>query len=360
MKVFTAPSPDISRSPEVRPFRSRDDDELLRVVKAARPPFSDDVMAELVAIAFTFPATLSHPRGGDLRKAAKKLVDKHAAPAILDAMKGVSNKLHVIDQRIRAMDHPSAVSIARAIAFHSWNAVSVPFERDSEFRGYVLDVAVARAEREGEPDVRLGEIYTEWHGSHGSATSLNLAVLPAELVDELAARRARYPFTGLSIWGGQLTAVPAELARAAPWLASLSLAYNPLEELPEAVLALDNLEELVLLGTRLADLPAALVRLRKLRRLDIGNETRMTAIPASVCALDQVRELRIGNGTIKVVPDAIEGMTSLEVLDLQSAKVTKLPASLARLPKLRKVNIRWTKVDATKARALLPGVELET
>jgi Leucine-rich repeat (LRR) protein len=109
-----------------------------------------------------------------------------------------------------------------------------------------------------------------------------------------------------------------------------------------------------LLGTKLADLPS-LATLRKLRHLDLGNETRMTAIPASVCALDQVRELRIGNGTIKVVPDAIGGMRALEVLDMQSAKVSKLPASLATLPARREVNIRWTRVDAAKARALLPS-----
>lgn len=48
-------------------------------------------------------------------------------------------------------------------------------------------------------------------------------------------------------------------------------------------------------------------------------------------------------------------LRSLEVLDLQSAKVSKLPASLATLPALREVNGRWTKVDARKARAMLPS-----
>jgi hypothetical protein len=338
----------------VRPFRARDDDELLRVVKATRPPLADEVLAELIAIAFTFPTTLSHPRGAELRKAAKKLVDKHAPPAILAALKGVSNKMHTIDARIRGLDHPLALAIARAIAFHGWYALSVPFEQDPAFRAYILDVAVDRCKRDDESELELGEIYTEWHGSHGSATSTNLVKLPATLADELAARRVRHAFTGLSFWGCELTSLPPELGRAAPWLTSLSLAYNPIEKFPEVILDLDNLESLTLLGTKLADLPS-LAALRKLRHLDIGNETRMTAIPASVCALDQVRELRIGNGTIKVVPDAIKDMRALEVLDMQSAKVSKLPASLATLPALREVNIRWTKVDAEKARALLPS-----
>lgn len=354
MKAFTAPSPDVNAAPEVRAFRSRDDEELLRVVRAAKPPFSGDVIAELAAIAFTFPATLAHPLGTELRKAAKKHVDKHAPRELLAAMKGVSNKMHTIDARIRSLRHPLALALARAIAFHSWQALSVPFEEDADFRGYLLDVAVERAARDAEPELMLGELYTEWHGNHGSATSMHLATLPAELADELTARRARYPFTGLSFWGCELTALPPELARAAPWLKSLSLGCNPLTELPEVVLALSNLEELTLLGTQLSDVPG-LSRLRALRRLDIGNETNMTAIPLAVCALDQVQELRIGNGTIKVVPEEIGGMTSLEVLDLQSAKVSRLPASLATLPKLREVNIRWTRVDPAKARALLPS-----
>ena len=107
-------------------------------------------------------------------------------------------------------------------------------------RDSILEVAVGRCERDDERELKLGELYTEWHGGHGSATSMNLVTVPASLADELTALRTRYAFTGLSFHGCELSSLPREFARAAPWLTSLSLGYNPIEELPEVILALDN------------------------------------------------------------------------------------------------------------------------
>lgn len=185
-------------------------------------------------------------------------------------------------------------------------------------------------------------------------------MLPPSLVDELARLRDRYPFDGLSLHGGSLTELPAELARARPWLRTLSLAFNPFATVPAVLWELTNLESLELLGTDLVDVPDDIARLTQLRSLDLGNMKKMKELPASVCALGHVEYLRIGNGSIRKVPDAIVGMTALRELELQSTQVAKLPAGLARMPNLKKVNVRWSKVPAETIAALEgAGIEVE-
>ena len=358
-KKFVAPSPDLGGA-SVRPFRTRDDAKTLAALAVAAPPFDDAVVAELVAIAFAAESSLSRPLGKELRKQAKKQLDRHVpgAAVFAAAFKNVGTRTYEYDARIRKLDHPLRIEIAKAIAFHAWAGISVPFEEDAAFRAAILDIAVARAKREGEDTLSLGEIYTEWHGSHGRATTTNFHRVPDELAAELTARRKQHAFTGLSFHGGSLTDLPATFAKAKPWLAHLSLDYNPLTAVPKVVFELSNLVELELAGT---ELPPELAKLGKLRRLDIGNGKKMPAIPASVCALDKLAELRIGNGSIKLVPEAIAGMKSLEVLEMQSTGVTKLPASIATLPKLKKIEARWSRLNVEKTRALLPkSIKLET
>lgn len=362
MKKFVAASPDLGTRAVAR-FRTRDDDATLAALGTAEPPFDVEVAAELVALAYAFPSTMAHPRGNEIRKRAKKLVDKHVADAstLATAFKGIGMRSYEFDARLRKLDHPLRIAIAKAIAFHAWCALALPFEEDAEFRGEILDIAIARAKRDHETELGFGAIYTEWHGSHGSATTTNFHVLPDAFAKELGTRRSTYKFTGLSFHGCDLTDLPSSLAQAKSWLTELVLDFNPLTKLPDVVFELSNLEELSLAGTELDDIPEDIKKLRKLRRLDIGNGKRMHTIPDAVCAHEQLRELRIGNGSIKLVPAAIGGMKSLEVLELQSAgKITKLPEEIASLPKLRLVKARFSRLNPAKTRAMLPKhVKLE-
>jgi hypothetical protein len=239
-------------------------------------------------------------------------------------------------------------------------AATIAFELDAAVRAAILDVAVERAKREGENVLKLGEVYWYWKNNGGWATSFDHRVLPRGLIGELATLRARHPFTGLSFWSGSLASLPDELADAAPWLTPLSLAFNPFTELPDVLWELANLESLELLGTELVDIPDAIGRLPKLRRLDLGNMKKMKEIPASVCKLDKLEWLRIGNGSIRKVPDAIAGLTSLREFELQSTSVAKLPAVIAQLPNLEHINARWSRVpDETVAALQRAGVTVE-
>lgn len=355
MKDFEATVPSFCDA-AVRPLRTRDATALVAALGALAPPLSPAVAAELVALGYAH-------EDAAVRKKAMALVTKHVpdAPKFKAAYKTLANAAqHVIDERVYAFDHPYRLDIAKALLFHRRVAATLPFEQDADTRGAILDVVVDRAAREGERELHLGEVYWYWKDGSGWATSLNHHVLPPTLVDELEARRARYAFDGLSFHGGELTDLPAELARAQPWLRSLSLASNPFTTLPDVLWELTNLESLELLGTELIDVPRDIARLTKLRSLDLGNMIQLKEIPASVCALEHVEYLRIGNGSIRKVPDAIVGMTGLRELELQSTQVAKLPAGLARMPNLKKVNVRWSKVPAETIAALeAAGIAVE-
>ncbi|HEY1551598.1 MAG TPA: leucine-rich repeat domain-containing protein [Kofleriaceae bacterium] len=355
MKEFATELPNIC-SAAVQPMRSRDPAAIVAAINKVVAPAPPDVAAELVALAFVHADAAVRKRA---TTAAAKLVADFAA--FKAAYKTLANAPeHVIEQRLRAFDHPYRLDIAKATLFHRKVAATIPFEQDAATRALILDATVDRAQRDDEPGVQLGEVYWHWSAHGGWASHMDLHELPRGLFGDLAARRARHPFTGLSFHGGSLTTLPDEIADAAPWLTSLSLAFNPFTELPAVLWQLDNLEALELLGTELVDIPDDIAKLPKLRRLDIGNMKKMKAVPPSVCRLAKLESLRIGNGSIRSVPDDIAGMTSLRDFELQSTQVAKLPSCITKLPSLAQINVRWSKVPAATIAALTEaGVAVE-
>jgi hypothetical protein len=356
MKSFKAEIPNIC-SEAVRPLRTEDVDKLIEAIAALAPPFAPDVSAELVALAFAHKAA-------NVRKKAMALVTKHVKDlpklkAAYRSLAGVGG--HVVDERLRTLEHPYLTDIAKALLFHKHDAVGIAFERDAAARAAILDVAVANAKREGETELKLGEVYWAWDGHGGWATSLHLRELPPSLFGELTKLRKKHAFDGLSFWGCALTDLPDEIVEAKSWLKSLSLAFNDFTELPDVLWKLDNLESLEILGLPIVEISDDIRKLTKLRSLDIGNMKKLKEIPESVCKLDKLEFLRIGNGSISKVPDAIGSMKSLREFEMQSAGVRKLPAIVYDMPNLKKINVRWTRIpDEDVAKLKMPGRSIET
>ena len=355
MQAFKAEVPNVGGA-AVQPFRTRDSAELVKAIAAVAPPVAPDVAAELIAIGFVH-------EDAAVRKKAMNVLTKHVPdlPKFKAAYKTLASADQSdVDKRVRDFEHPYQLDIARAMLFHREMAGGLLFERDAAVRGTLIDLAVERAKRDGEDKVELFQIYFEWTGSSGWSMDLNLRELPPTLFAELAARRANHPFTGVSFYGCDLTDLPAQLADASPWLKTLSLAYAKFEKFPAVLWELENLESLEIIGLDLTDIPDDITKLTSLRWLDIGNMKKMKEIPASVCKHDKIEYLRIGNGSIRKIPDAIGGMKSLREIELQSTQVSKLPPVMFDMPNLKKINVRWSKVDdETKAKLRQAGKEVE-
>jgi len=356
MKSFRAQLPNVA-SADIQPLRADAVSEIIAAIGAVTPPLSAELEAELVALAYVHADQ-------NVRKKAMAAVTTHVADAAkfkkaYGSLAGAAQ--HLVDERIRAFEHPLQLGVAKAALFHRMMAASIPFERDPEVRAKILEVMVDNAQREEETEISLGSVYWHWENDSGWASNIELHQIPDGLFGELGQLRQRYAFDGINIHGGELTDLPAELAVAQPWLKSLSLAYNPFTELPDVLFECTNLESLSLLGTNLTDIPAAIAKLTKLTFLDLGNMKTMKSIPESVCALDKLEVLRIGNGSINSIPEAIGGMTSLRELQMQSTSITKLPQALASLPALKSIKMKFSsRLEAAAVRALVgSGVEVD-
>lgn len=338
MKSFRASPPNFA-GPAVAPLRTKN---VAGALAALAPPFTNDVAAELIALAFVH-------EDADVRKRAMALATKHIpdTPKFKAAYKSLAGQAqHVVSERIRSFEHPYRLDISRAALFHRLMAGSLPFEQDHRARGVMLDVMIANAQRERETVVDLGEVFWYWEKGSGWATFLENQVLPNTLFRELTSRRKTFAFTGIRLTGS-FTHIPEELAEAAPWLESLAI-HGSFAQVPPVLWKLKNLKSLFLTGTDLVDIPEEIASLPKLRRLDIGNMWKMKSVPRSVCKLDKLEYLRIGNGSITTIPKDITAMTSLKEFDLQSSRVRKLPKGISAMPKLKKVNVRWTRVSQSQ------------
>ncbi|WP_165370525.1 leucine-rich repeat domain-containing protein [Hymenobacter persicinus] len=128
-------------------------------------------------------------------------------------------------------------------------------------------------------------------------------------------------------------------------LKKLDLSYNHLTEFPTVLYQLDSLQELNLEYNRLDSIPASISRLKSLRVLNL-DDNRLVRYPEAVNGLTSLRKLSLGNANLRIVPGSIRRLQQLEVLGLEGFwndkhrnQMTDLDALLA-LPRLRKLNLK--------------------
>ncbi|NYF21612.1 uncharacterized protein YwqG [Xanthomonas sp. JAI131] len=147
-----------------------------------------------------------------------------------------------------------------------------------------------------------------------------------------------------------------------PALRSLSLYYDDdaiaasgVRELPDAVAGLSNLEDLTIVrASALEQLPAALGSLRGLQRLHItgtGIRTlppQLLSLPLVYCVLDNnalaqlpeapfpatLKTLSLSRNRLQTVPASVAALPALQRLDLTHNPLTALPAGLERIERL--------------------------
>ena len=147
-------------------------------------------------------------------------------------------------------------------------------------------------------------------------------------------------------------------------LRMLDLGHNKLRQIPESLGSLEGLADFLYLhDNELAELPASLRRLIRLRYLNISKNTfenlpaavtqmsglielratdnRMTNLPPSISGLTRLRELHVRNNRLTTLPDTIGSLIELRLIDLRGNPIATLPESLLKLPRLEKLDLRW-------------------
>jgi Leucine-rich repeat (LRR) protein len=127
-----------------------------------------------------------------------------------------------------------------------------------------------------------------------------------------------------------LSDVPAQIGLLTR-LRMLDLGHNELTLIPEALGDLSGLTDfLYLQDNRLTSLPSSLARLTRLRYLNISAH-RFEARPECICSMASLIELRASDNQL----------TELRQIDLRGNPLMHVPAALATLPRLEKLDLRW-------------------
>ncbi|KAI3440396.1 uncharacterized protein J3R85_003456 [Psidium guajava] len=116
-------------------------------------------------------------------------------------------------------------------------------------------------------------------------------------------------------------------------LVTLNLRFCPeLSMLPEEMDGMNALEELLIDGTSIREVPASIGKMVRLQILSATNCFSLVLLPGSVCELKALSLLALDNSKILELPESIGDLGELRRLSLRDCRgLGKLPESIGRL-----------------------------
>ena len=118
----------------------------------------------------------------------------------------------------------------------------------------------------------------------------------------------------------------------------LDISFSLLEELPESIGNLSNLQLLNISDNHLKELPESIGNLSKLEVLYISNN-QLKELPESIGNLSNLQELQITVNQLKELPESIGNLSNLQSLNIYRNLLEELPESIGNLSNLQSLNI---------------------
>lgn len=120
-----------------------------------------------------------------------------------------------------------------------------------------------------------------------------------------------------------------------------------------------GLEVLDLHGNQLSEIPIGFRRLERLQTLNLSkNKLSLDALEV-ICQIKNLRELNLASNALAgTLLENIGQLTNLEVLDISSNQLEALPSSIAKLTKLKKLNVSGNKFSGLSFGSLISIVEI--
>ncbi|HEY7770984.1 MAG TPA: COR domain-containing protein [Longimicrobium sp.] len=157
---------------------------------------------------------------------------------------------------------------------------------------------------------------------------------------------------------GPFNELPAEIARLLA-LQGLYIFDAPLRALPDEIAMLTRLTSLSLSGTRFKTLPLSVCELTALETLSINSvrsesaQGQLTRLPDEIENLTELRVLDLAGNSLQQLPESIGKLLRLQVLTLSDNDLTAIPATLGNLSELRQLSLdsnRLTHVPSSLAK----------
>ncbi|HEX5706065.1 MAG TPA: leucine-rich repeat protein, partial [Pyrinomonadaceae bacterium] len=118
-----------------------------------------------------------------------------------------------------------------------------------------------------------------------------------------------------------------------------------LDELPESLSQLTQLESLNLSDNQLTELPESLSRLTQLKSLNLSHN-RLTELPEWMGQLARLNTLKLSGNRLTELPESLGQLTQLVTFDVLANQLTELPESLGELTKLEWVDLSGNQLSS--------------
>jgi|GEM_PF-1744127 len=129
----------------------------------------------------------------------------------------------------------------------------------------------------------------------------------------------------------------------------LNLEGIVMKSLSPTIGALTGLLELYLFNNQLENLPEEIGQLNNLNKLVLGefrgSQNSITDLPQSMQNLTNLKELYIAHNKLSNIPFVIYAITSLEILDLSNNKIAFVEPEIGNLLNLKSLNLAYNQIE---------------